>query len=77
MTDALTGIPVVVSRIATERHAHRPARPHRRRRIARKWLKRFGLKTTVAIVGPFMVGGSLVVHPSHVAALKSGGGHGG
>ena len=53
----------------------KPRRTHRKRRIANKWRRRFGMvpdRTRLVARGPYrMQDGTILVAPSHVPLLKA------
>jgi hypothetical protein len=70
--DIFNGIPVRVHNFppSVEADLTRPRRTHRKRRIQKKWIKRYGYRTKTVDMPSFMVGGTLYVSHRQFDQLK-------
>lgn len=64
------GIDVTVSKSLCQELAVRPKRPHRRRRIQKKWIRRYGMVMHCDGHGYQMAGVGIVGCPHWVAKLR-------
>ena len=69
----LSGIPIVVTNLLCREEVDHtaPKRRHRKSRIQKKWIKRYGYKTKIVDGDPFMMGGTMYMSQRQLDAVKA------